>query len=76
MIIFTFGKYAAKRKTVGISGSKFYSKVKAGGAYILNTAGNIIVRMPIRRLKEQTERQNCIIYLLLFLAFGSKLVSW
>lgn len=55
MIIFTFGKYAAKRKTVGISGSKFYSKVKAGGAYILNTAGNIIVRMPIRRLKEQTE---------------------
>lgn len=55
MIIFTFGKYAAKRKTVGISGSKFYSKVKAGGAYILNTAGNVIVRMPIRRLKEQTE---------------------
>lgn len=47
MIIFTFGKYAAKRKTVGISGSKFYSKVKAGGAYILNTAGNVIVRMPI-----------------------------
>lgn len=47
VIIFTFGKYAAKRKTVGISGSKFYSKVKAGGAYILNTAGNVIVRMPI-----------------------------
>ncbi|KAI3908000.1 hypothetical protein MKW98_003645 [Papaver atlanticum] len=32
------GKYAVKRKAIGIRGCKDFGKVKAGGAYTLNTA--------------------------------------
>ncbi|XP_010274533.1 PREDICTED: 60S ribosomal protein L37a-1-like [Nelumbo nucifera] len=49
------GKYAVKRKVVGIWGCKDCGKVKAGGAYTLNTASAVTVRSTIRRLREQTE---------------------
>ncbi|VVA97174.1 unnamed protein product [Arabis nemorensis] len=49
------GKYAAKRKAVGIWGCKDCGKVKAGGAYTMNTASAVTVRSTIRRLREQTE---------------------
>lgn len=49
------GKYAVKRKSVGIWGCKDCGKVKAGGAYTLNTASAVTVRSTIRRLREQTE---------------------
>ncbi|KAL3537104.1 hypothetical protein ACH5RR_000470 [Cinchona calisaya] len=49
------GKYAVKRKAVGIWGCKDCSKVKAGGAYTMNTASAVTVRSTIRRLREQTE---------------------
>ncbi|KAL6176705.1 hypothetical protein ACLB2K_053338 [Fragaria x ananassa] len=48
-------KFAVKRKAVGIWGCKDCDKVKAGGAYTLNTAAAVTVRSTIRRLREQTE---------------------
>ncbi|XP_076888767.1 large ribosomal subunit protein eL43-like [Bidens hawaiensis] len=52
---FFCGKYAVIRKAVGIWGCKDCGKVKAGGAYTLNTASAVTVRSTIRRLREQTE---------------------
>ncbi|CAM8973186.1 unnamed protein product [Rhodiola kirilowii] len=49
------GKYAVKRKAVKIWGCKDCGKVKADGAYTLNTASAVTVRGTIRRLREQTE---------------------
>ncbi|KAL5999545.1 60S ribosomal protein L37A [Asimina triloba] len=49
------GKYVVKSKAVGIWGCKDCGKVKAGGAYTLNTASAVTVRSTIRRLREQTE---------------------
>ncbi|MCO5605428.1 hypothetical protein L7F22_059612 [Adiantum nelumboides] len=49
------GKYAVKRKAVGIWSCKDCNKIKAGGAYTLNTASAVTVRSTIRRLREQVE---------------------
>ncbi|GJZ13701.1 60S ribosomal protein L37a [Tanacetum coccineum] len=46
---------AVEKKAVGIWGCKDCGKVKAGGAYTLNTASAVTVRSTIRRLREQTE---------------------
>ncbi|KAL8486916.1 hypothetical protein ACS0TY_023561 [Phlomoides rotata] len=43
-----YGKYAVKRKVIGIWGCKDCGKVKAGGAYTLNTASFVTVRSTIR----------------------------
>ncbi|CAH1433815.1 unnamed protein product [Lactuca virosa] len=47
--IFDLIKYTVKRKAVRIWGCKDCGKVKAGGAYTLNTASAVTVRSTIRR---------------------------
>ncbi|KAG2241006.1 hypothetical protein Bca52824_096892 [Brassica carinata] len=42
-------------KGCGIWGCKDCGKVKAGGAYTMNTASAVTVRSTIRRLREQIE---------------------
>ncbi|CAD6270039.1 unnamed protein product [Miscanthus lutarioriparius] len=49
------GKFAVRRKAVGIWGCKDCGKVKAGGAYTMNAASAVTVRSTIWRLWEQTE---------------------
>jgi len=48
-------KFGLKRKAVGIWNCKDRGKVKAGGAYTLNTASAVTVRSTIRCLGEQTD---------------------
>ncbi|ESQ52130.1 hypothetical protein EUTSA_v10017838mg, partial [Eutrema salsugineum] len=48
-------KRTKKAGIVGKYGCKDCGKVKAGGAYTMNTASAVTVRSTIRRLKEQTE---------------------
>nr|PNR52815.1 hypothetical protein PHYPA_009190 [Physcomitrium patens] len=48
-------KSAIKRKAVGIRNCKDCGKVKAGGAYTLNSAAAVTVCSTIRRLREATE---------------------
>jgi large subunit ribosomal protein L37Ae len=50
------GKYAMKRKAVGIWACTGCKKQKAGGAYVLNTAAAVTVRSTIRRLRENVEK--------------------
>ena len=50
------GKYGMKRQAVGIWGCTGCHKVKAGGAYSLNTNGAVTVRSTIRRLREAVEK--------------------
>ena len=49
------GKYAVKRTAVGIWECKPCNRVKAGGAYTLNTASAVTIRSTIRRLRETAE---------------------
>ena len=50
------GKYAMKRKAVGIWACTGCKKQKAGGAYVLNTSAAVTVRSTIRRLRENVEK--------------------
>ncbi|GBG78029.1 hypothetical protein CBR_g25964 [Chara braunii] len=49
------GKFSVKRQAVGIWSCPDCRKVKAGGAYTLNTASAVTVRSTMRRLREQIE---------------------
>ncbi|KAF9619568.1 hypothetical protein IFM89_007395 [Coptis chinensis] len=62
------GKYAVKRKVVGIWGCKDCGKVKAGRAYTLNTASAVTVRSTIRRSR-QRDKSYWIIWLHYYLRF-------
>lgn len=44
-----------KRQSTGIWKCRGCNKVRAGGAYVLDTASAITVRATIRRLREATE---------------------
>uniref|UniRef100_A0A7I4DYV1 60S ribosomal protein L37a n=1 Tax=Physcomitrium patens TaxID=3218 RepID=A0A7I4DYV1_PHYPA len=48
-------QFEVKRKAVGIRNCKDCGKVKAGGAYTLNSAAAVTVCSTIRRLREATE---------------------
>eukprot|EP00192_Tetraselmis_astigmatica_P015962 CAMPEP_0117661504 /NCGR_PEP_ID=MMETSP0804-20121206/7572_1 /TAXON_ID=1074897 /ORGANISM="Tetraselmis astigmatica, Strain CCMP880" /LENGTH=92 /DNA_ID=CAMNT_0005468375 /DNA_START=86 /DNA_END=364 /DNA_ORIENTATION=- len=50
------GKHGFKRAAVGIWKCKGCDKVKAGGAYTLNTSSSLTVRSTIRRLREQVQQ--------------------
>merc|ERR1712054_47835 len=50
------GKNSMKRQAVGIWSCKACKKVKAGGAYNLNTAQALTVRSSIRRLRDLADK--------------------
>mmetsp|Transcript_5568 Transcript_5568/g.19140 ORF Transcript_5568/g.19140 Transcript_5568/m.19140 type:complete len:93 (-) Transcript_5568:61-339(-) len=50
------GKHSVKRQAVGVWKCNSCGKIKAGGAYALNTAAAITVRSTIRRLRETAEK--------------------
>lgn len=50
------GKYTMRRTAVGIWACTACKKIKAGGAYVLNTSAAVTVRSTIRRLRENTEK--------------------
>nr|KJB64889.1 hypothetical protein B456_010G072500 [Gossypium raimondii] len=58
------GKYAVKRKAVGMWGCKDCGKDKAGGAYTLNIASAVTVKSTMRRLREQTESRAAADYVM------------
>ncbi|CAA6657191.1 unnamed protein product [Spirodela intermedia] len=50
-----FCEFCGKEESYGIWPCRDCGKVKAGGAYTLNTASAVTVRSTIRRLREQVE---------------------